>query len=132
MAADLQEPPELILAFFDELAKDEADVVVGTRVSREDPFLSRIGSQLFWFFYRKLVQPELPPGGIDVFGCNATCQHELLKLEESHSSLVGLIVCWDSGERPYRTKGCDDGTAGGAWTFTRRMRYLADLVVFLL
>jgi glycosyltransferase involved in cell wall biosynthesis len=33
MAADLQEPAELIVAFFDELAKDQADVVVGTRMS---------------------------------------------------------------------------------------------------
>jgi hypothetical protein len=33
MAADLQEPADLIVAFFDELAKDQADVVVGTRMS---------------------------------------------------------------------------------------------------
>jgi glycosyltransferase involved in cell wall biosynthesis len=126
MAADLQEPPELILAFFDELAKDQADVVVGTRVSREDPFLSRVGSQLFWFFYRKLVQPELPPGGIDVFGCNAAFQRELLKLEESHSSLVGLIV-WLGFRRksiPYQRLRRRHGRS--AWTFARRLRYLAD------
>ena len=126
MAADLQEPPELILAFFDELAKDQADVVVGTRVSREDPFLSRVGSQLFWFFYRKLVQPELPPGGIDVFGCNAAFQCELLKLEESHSSLVGLIV-WLGFRRksiPYQRLRRRHGRS--AWTFARRLRYLAD------
>jgi polyisoprenyl-phosphate glycosyltransferase len=77
----------LIVAFFDELAKDEADVVVGTRMSRGDPFL-RLGSQLFWGFCSKLVQPEVPRGGIDVFGCNAAFQRELLELEESHSSLV--------------------------------------------
>ena len=126
MAADLQEPPELILAFFDELAKDQADVVVGTRVSREDPFLSRVGSQLFWFFYRKLVQPELPPGGIDVFGCNAAFQRELLKLEESHSSLVGLIV-WLGFRRksiPYQRLRRRHGRS--AWTFARRLRYLGD------
>ncbi len=33
MAAYLQEPADLIVAFFDELAKDQADVVVGTRMS---------------------------------------------------------------------------------------------------
>jgi glycosyltransferase involved in cell wall biosynthesis len=126
MAADLQEPPELILAFFDELARDQADVVVGTRVSREDPFLSRVGSQLFWFFYRKLVQPELPPGGIDVFGCNVAFQRELLKLEESHSSLVGLIV-WLGFRRktiPYQRLRRRHGRS--AWTFTRKLRYLTD------
>jgi glycosyltransferase involved in cell wall biosynthesis len=126
MAADLQEPADLIVAFFDELSKDEADVVVGTRVSRDDPFLSRIGSQLFWFFYRKFVQPELPRGGIDVFGCNAVFQHELLKLEESHSSLVGLVV-WLGFRRkaiPYKRRRRQHGRS--AWTLTKRMRYLAD------
>ena len=126
MAADLQEPADLIMAFFDELAKDEADVVVGTRVARDDPFLSRIGSRLFWFLYRKLVQPELPPGGIDVFGCNAAFHRELLKLEESHSSLVGLVL-WLGFRRkaiPYKRQRREHGKS--AWTLTKRMRYLAD------
>jgi polyisoprenyl-phosphate glycosyltransferase len=126
MAADLQEPADLIMAFFDDLAKDEADVVVGTRVARDDPFLSRIGSQLFWFLYRKVVQPELPPGGIDVFGCNAAFHRELLKLEESHSSLVGLVL-WLGFRRkaiPYKRQRRQHGRS--AWTFTKRMRYLAD------
>jgi polyisoprenyl-phosphate glycosyltransferase len=126
MAADLQEPADLIVAFFDELAKDEADVVVGTRVSRDDPFLSRLGSQLFWFFYRRFVQPELPRGGIDIFGCNAAFQRELLKLEESHSSLVGLVV-WLGFRRkaiPYKRRRREHGRS--AWTLTKRMRYLAD------
>jgi len=126
MAADLQEPADLIMAFFDELAKDEADVVVGTRVARDDPFLSRIGSRLFWFLYRKIVQPELPPGGIDVFGCNAAFHRELLKLEESHSSLVGLVL-WLGFRRkaiPYKRQRREHGKS--AWTLTKRMRYLAD------
>ena len=42
MAADLQEPPDLIIAFFEHLRQDEADVIVGTRMSREDPLLGRI------------------------------------------------------------------------------------------
>ena len=126
MAADLQEPAALILGFFDVLARDEADVVVGTRISRDDPFLSRIGSQLFWFLYRKLVQPELPAGGIDMFGCNAVFHRELLKLEESHSSLVGLLL-WLGFRRkavPYKRRRRQHGRS--AWTFTKRMRYLAD------
>jgi polyisoprenyl-phosphate glycosyltransferase len=126
MSADLQEPVDLILAFFEELAKGNTDVVVGTRQSRDDPQLTRIASQLFWFLYRKLIQPELPPGGIDVFGCNAGFRHELLKLEESHSSLVGLLV-WLGFRRtaiPYKRQRRLYGKS--AWTFGRRVRYLID------
>src|SRR5690606_7795300 len=35
MAADLQEPPELLLAFFSSLAADECDVAIGTRAARQ-------------------------------------------------------------------------------------------------
>lgn len=126
MAADLQEPADLMVAFFQELAGGQTDVVVGIRQSRDDPFLTRMASQLFWFLYRKLIQPDLPRGGIDVFGCNAAFRHELLKLEESHSSLVGLLV-WLGFRRkaiPYKRRRREHGKS--AWTFTKRMRYLVD------
>jgi glycosyltransferase involved in cell wall biosynthesis len=126
MAADLQEPADLIVAFFEELAKGEVDVVLGKRVSRDDPFLSKMASEVFWFLYRKFVQSELPRGGIDVFGCNVAVRRELLKLEESHSSLVGLLI-WLGFRRkaiPYRRARRQHGKS--AWTFTKRVRYLVD------
>lgn len=67
MAADLQDPIELIERFYDVLARDEADVIIGTRVARADPFLSRVASGVFWWLYRRLVLPQIPPGGVDVF-----------------------------------------------------------------
>jgi glycosyltransferase involved in cell wall biosynthesis len=126
MAADLQEPPELIIAFFEALAKDEADVVVGTRIAREDPFFSRLASQLFWSLYRKLVQSETPKGGIDVFGCNQLFRESLLKLDESHTSLVGLLL-WLGFRRkliPYRRQKRVHGKS--SWTLAKRIHYLLD------
>ena len=126
MTADLQEPDDLIVAFFKELAKGETDVVIGARQSRDDPLLNKMASHVFWFLYRKLVQPELPRGGIDVFGCNAAFRRELLKLEESHSSLVGLLL-WLGFRRkaiPYKRARRQHGKS--AWTFARKMRYLVD------
>jgi glycosyltransferase involved in cell wall biosynthesis len=40
MAADLQEPPELIEEFFRILANGQADIVFGVRSSRSDPWMS--------------------------------------------------------------------------------------------
>lgn len=126
MAADLQEPPELIIGFFEALARDETDVVVGTRVAREDPLFSRWASQVFWFLYRKLVQSETPKGGIDVFGCNELFRKSLLKLDESHTSLVGLLL-WLGFRRkmiPYRRQKRVHGKSG--WTLLKRIHYLLD------
>jgi glycosyltransferase involved in cell wall biosynthesis len=72
MAADLQEPPELIVRFRDALAAGDCDVVLATREGREDPFLSRLSSKCFWWFYRRYVQKGMPVGGLDIFGCTRT------------------------------------------------------------
>ena len=70
MAADLQEPPELLVSFFHALDADECDVTIGTRLKRGDPLTSRIASRIFWGIYRRIVVPEMPEGGVDIFGCN--------------------------------------------------------------
>ena len=43
MAADMQEPVELVERFFELLDSGEYDVGVGTRTSRDDPVLQRAG-----------------------------------------------------------------------------------------
>src|SRR5437762_11222792 len=55
MAADLQEPEELILAFFHALANEPVDVALGARAGRDDPSATRIPSMLFWSLYRPFV-----------------------------------------------------------------------------
>ena len=60
MAADLQEPPELLIAFFKALELDECDVAIGTRTGRNDPYASRLASGLFWGLYRRLVVHDMP------------------------------------------------------------------------
>jgi glycosyltransferase involved in cell wall biosynthesis len=128
MAADLQEPPELVLDFFRALEKEPVDVVIGTRTTRDDPLLSRWSSQLFWLLYRKLVQPEMPPGGVDVFGCNQAFRDHLLALRESNSTLVGLLF-WLGFRRklfPYERRARRHGKS--AWSLARRLRYLSDSV----
>lgn len=126
MAADLQEPVELVQAFFAALAEDRADVTVGVRRSRQDPALVSLSSRASWGFYRRLIQKEMPPGGIDVFGCTAAVRDQLLALPERNSSLVGLLL-WIGFRRleiPYDRVARDDGRSG--WTFRNRVHYLAD------
>ncbi len=66
MAADLQEPPELIVEFDRVLRGGDVDVVVGQRTGRADPAVARLFSNLFWSIYRRWIQPEVPPGGVDI------------------------------------------------------------------
>ena len=128
MAADLQEPPSLMLAFFEALDSGEYDIAIGTRDSRHDSFGSRLTSSIFWKVYRRIVVKDMPPGGVDVFGCNKPFREQLLKLEESRSSLVALIF-WLGFRR--RVIGYDrqerkEGYSG--WTFRKKVEYMLDSI----
>lgn len=129
MAADLQEPPELVEAFFRSLLADEADVVVGKRTGRADPLGSRIAANLFWRMYKRFVQPDIPDGGIDVFGCTAAVRDALLRFDETNSALVGQLV-WVGFRRleiPYERRERADGEKSG-WTFKSKWRYMSNSI----
>ena len=126
MAADLQEPPELILSFREALASGQYDVAVGCRDARSDPFLDRLFSSAFWRLYRALVQREVPSGGVDVFACTRRFRDEILALNESNSTLVGLIF-WLGFRRAEIRYGRRPRKHGrSAWSFRRKFRYLLD------
>jgi glycosyltransferase involved in cell wall biosynthesis len=128
MAADLQEPPELMLQFFDILRSGSADITVGVREGRSDPLVSRALSRVFWSLYRKLVMPEMPRGGVDVFACTAEIRDHLLALNESRSSLVAQLF-WLGHRRvevPYERRRRHSGKSG--WSLRKRINYLTDSV----
>jgi glycosyltransferase involved in cell wall biosynthesis len=128
MAADLQEPPELVVEFARRLATGRCDVVVGQRTGRADPLLSRLPSALFWGFYRRFIQREVPAGGVDVFGCTRAVRDQIVRMTELNTSLVGLLF-WVGFRReavPYERRQRQAGRS--AWTWKKKLTYLMDSV----
>lgn len=128
MAADLQEPPELIGQFDRLLRSGNVDVAVGQRTARNDPFLSRVMSGLFWGFYRRYVQPDIPVGGVDIFACTPEVRDQIVRLRENNSSLVGLLF-WVGFRRavvPYVRR--ERAIGRSAWTFQKKVRYMLDSI----
>ena len=128
MAADLQEPASLVEEFFARLETGDCDVAVGVRAARDDPASSATASRLFWWLYRRLVQPEIPPGGVDVFACTRAVARHLASLDESHTSLVGLLywLGYRRVEVPYARLARPSGKS--AWSLRKRLRYLQDSI----
>lgn len=128
MAADLQEPPELVIEFFRVLEAGSADVVVGRREGRDDPAFAKASSSTFWRIYKKFIFNDMPEGGVDIFACNRAAKDEILALNESNSSLVGLLywIGFRRAEVPYRRQERENGVSG--WSFKKKMRYLLDSV----
>ena len=128
MAADLQEPPELVEEFFSALASGEYDVAVGRRTARKDPRLTLLLSAAFWSFYRRWVHKDIPAGGVDIFGCTREVAGLLVGMDESHSSLVGLLY-WLGFRRvevPYERLARVHGRSG--WSLRRKLRYFLDSI----
>ena len=128
MAADLQEPPEVMLGFFEQLPSGDYDVAVGRRASRDDPGSSALMSKIFWGLYRRTINPDIPPGGVDVFACTREVAQRLTLLDEAHTSLVALLywVGYRRVEVPYDRVARSEGTSG--WTLRKKVTYLSDSV----
>lgn len=125
MAADLQEPPELVSRFFSRLADEHVDVVVGRRTARDDR--GDTLSAFYWRLYRRFVMSEIPEGGVDVFACTRKVRDVVCSLEAVHTSLVAQLF-WAGFKRevvPYQRRP-QRGRSG--WTARRKLRYLSDSV----
>jgi glycosyltransferase involved in cell wall biosynthesis len=128
LAADLQEPPELVLEFARILRANDADVCFGVRVGRSDPWLTELMSTAFWNLYRRFVVRDMPPGGVDIFGCNRVVRDQLLSLPEVNSNLIALLF-WVGYRRrfvSYRRRPRLEGKS--AWTFSKKLKYSFDSI----
>jgi hypothetical protein len=85
--------------------------------------LTTAWANLFWGLFRRFAVSDVPPGGVDTFGCTKQVRDALLDLREVDSSLVSLLF-WLGFRRetvPYdrRTR-----TAGkSAWTWRKKIDY---------
>lgn len=128
MAADLQEPPSLIVEAFDLLQSDRADVVFGKRRGRADHWATRLLSTMFWTLYRRWILREMPVGGVDIFACNKAVRNAVLSIEEPNSSLIAQLF-WVGFRREFIAYDRRARQAGqSAWSFSKRFRYMLDSI----
>ncbi len=128
ISADMQEPPSILIDFYQALNGGNVDVVVGKRISRNDGLISDLSSKLFWRMFRKFVSQEVPYGGVDVFAINRKVLKQVLLLAEQNTSLVGLIY-WVGFRRSvvdYERIKRKHGKSG--WTLRKKFRYFEDSI----
>src|SRR5262249_17968647 len=88
IAADLQDPPELI----DEMLvhwRQGRKVVLAARKSRGDPFLTRLLSGIFYFLFRRFAIPSMPRQGFDFFLLDRQVCDLIKSIQESNAYLMG-------------------------------------------
>ncbi|HEV8240592.1 MAG TPA: glycosyltransferase family 2 protein [Thermoanaerobaculia bacterium] len=127
LAADLQDPPELILQMAD-LWLQGSKFVVCVRQRREDSLLSRFFSWVHYRSVRLLAVRDFPLGGFDL----ALMSRELLPhmLDSARHVNTPLFAYW-LGFRPttihYVRRRRTHGKSG--WTFRKRVNFYVDSLV---
>ena len=120
--------PSSSLQFFEALGSGRADIVFGVRGGRSDPWHSEMASTVFWFLYRKFVIKDMPPGGVDVFGCTREVRDHLLQLQGIDTNMVALLF-WLGYRREYIVYERQRRLEGkSAWTLGKKLRYALDSI----
>lgn len=125
LAADLQDPPELISQMLTEW-KGGTRIVLAARRSREDPFLTRLFAAVFNRLFRLLVFPDFPREGFDFVLLDRQVVDILCAMPEKHSYLFGQVMWVGFSRRviPYDRAARARGRS--AWTFSRKVTYFID------
>jgi len=128
IAADLQDPPELITTM---LQRWEAGkkVVLATREDREDPLVNRLLSGAFYWLFRRLAIREMPANGCDFVLVDRKVADMLVQMGEKNPYLFGLIL-WLGFDRDivYYTRQKRE-LGKSKWTLGKRVKYFIDALV---
>jgi len=127
LAADLQDPPELILQMVDRWLAG-ARFVICERSHRDDPLVSRIYSRVYYKLLKLLVIRDYPEGGYDMALMDKAFLPYLVN--SSKSVFTPLLAYW-LGYKPevihYRRPAREHGKSG--WTFAKKFTAFLDVML---
>jgi glycosyltransferase involved in cell wall biosynthesis len=130
IAADLQDPPELI----DEMLvqwRQGRKVVLAARQSRGDPLLSRFLSSTFYFLFRRFAISSMPRQGFDFFLIDRQVCNLIRSIKETNTYLMGMIL-WLGFEPAilyYHRQERSERFGKSMWTLTKKLKYFIDAFV---
>jgi glycosyltransferase involved in cell wall biosynthesis len=128
ISADLQDPPELIPDMVHAWA-NAAEVVIAARRSRQDPFLTKLWSNLYYALFRKFALKEMPSGGFDFVLIDRKVVDILCTVSEKNTSLMGLIL-WTGFRREILYYDRQPRLRGESrWTLAKKLKYFIDSFV---
>ena len=126
ISADLQDPPELIHDMLKYYFKDNFNIVICNRDSRDEGLYRIITSNIFYGLIKKLCFPNMPIGGFDFSLISNRVKEVILKDLEADFFLQGKIL-W-SGHKikyiPYKREKRHSGKS--QWTFSKKLKWFID------
>jgi dolichol-phosphate mannosyltransferase len=128
IAADLQDPPEMIPEMV-RLWREGFHVVLAVRENRDEALWIRLTADLYYRMIRRWVIPQMPIGGFSFSLVDRKVIDVLIHSIEKNSALNSLIV-WTGFRQTsilYRRRARKKGS--NTWTLLRRIKYFIDSFV---
>lgn len=127
LAADLQDPPELIAKMVEKWQAG-SKFTICERISREDPLISKIYATAFYWLLHRLVISDYPEGGYDM----ALMDKSLLPhIVNSSKNLYTPLLAYWLGYKPeiihYHRAKREHGKS--RWTFKKKFKAFLDVML---
>ena len=128
IAADLQDPPELFVEMIGHWQKG-AKAVFATRADREESFLQKSFSNLYYALVKRFAVSEYPNGGFDFFLVDRQVVEEINRIHEKNTNLMTLIF-WLGFKPiliPYIRRSRKKGKS--RWTLSKKVKLFVDTFI---
>ncbi|MCS6808239.1 MAG: glycosyltransferase family 2 protein [Bacteroidota bacterium] len=125
LAADLQDPPELIPEMYT-YWKQGFKLVLANRTDREESFWQRLFATTFHRLIKRLALPNVPEGGFDLALFDKVLQQEIVRMSEKNTHILYLLVWLGYAyvNIPYTRRKRDIGKS--RWTMAKKLKLLID------
>ncbi|MDR0233614.1 MAG: glycosyltransferase family 2 protein [Zoogloeaceae bacterium] len=124
--SDLEEEPEWLLSFADEMEREACDVVYGVQERRRGNWFERLSGQWFYRFFNILTGLALPENIVTARLMTRRYVEALLRHQEREMIIAGLWHITGFAQSPYGVK--KHGTSKTTYTFRRKMSVLVNSI----
>ena len=128
IAADLQDPPDLLLEMYNRW-EGGTKAIFAVRKKREDSFWQKLFSNTYYQLIRCFAIPDYPSGGFDFFLIDRQVVKELNQIREKNTNIMTLAF-W-LGFQPFLIPYTRCARKGGKsrWTLAKKIRLFVDTFV---
>lgn len=129
MAADLQDPPSLVINMVQRLKDGSNEVVVGVRADRHDPIITKLLASFAWKILQKSVLNSLPNNGFDTYAITANVSKYLIAMTEPHFSPISQLLWLGFAFEEVKYVRNERHSGKSSWKFRAKFQYLIDSIV---
>lgn len=126
LAADLQDPPELIVKMYNYWLSGVKLVLANRNERQNESIFQKLFAKTFHYLIKKLALKNVPDGGFDLALFDKSLCEQIVKMSEKNTHILYLLVWlgYDYINIPYTRRQRQLGVS--RWTFSKKIKLLID------